>query len=124
MKIDFNVELINPLTEAPFEFEMKEGQKVKKYNPTLKTVAVESLSVLMTGEEMLSGLEKFKRGQLAVKINNAKEPLEVSVEEVALIKDITGKLYPPVTMAAIWGLLESLESPNKGPTLVEGTSGK
>lgn len=106
MKIDFNQILVNPVTELPFEWGTKDGKIVPNYSPTLKDIAIESLSVLIQGET-LPGVDRFKRGMLAATIYRGKESVDLTVEEISLLKDLTGKLYPPLTVAAIWQLLEN-----------------
>ena len=61
-------------------------------------------------DEQASGEEKFKRYQLAERISAA-GPQDVSVEEVALIKRLIGKGYPPMVVGPAWLALENDPAP-------------
>lgn len=57
-------------------------------------------------EEKLSGKDKALRGNLAMAIYAAKEPMDLPIEDVALIKDQIGKLATPLIVAQSWKMLE------------------
>jgi hypothetical protein len=76
---------------------------------TLGTVAINALLGTYP-DEQTSGEEKFKRYQLAERISTAGAQ-EVSVEEVALIKRLIGKGYPPMVVGPAWLALENDPAP-------------
>ena len=76
---------------------------------TLGTVAINALLGTYP-DEQASGEEKFKRYQLAERISAA-GPQDVSVEEVALIKRLIGKGYPPMVVGPAWLALENDPAP-------------
>lgn len=56
-------------------------------------------------DELIDGQEKFKRFQLSLLINTQDEP-ELATEDVAKIKLLLGKAYPPLTVGRCYELLE------------------
>ena len=72
----------------------------------LRDVATNALLAVFQDEQNLSGEEKLKRWELAVKIRRAVDPCEISVEEVSLVKKLIGKAYAPVISGQAWHMLE------------------
>lgn len=58
---------------------------------TIKDLMVKALCAAYKGEEHLEGPEKLKRGVLAQKIYTSDTEVELTAEEVALIKQLIGK---------------------------------
>ena len=52
------------------------------------------------------GVEKAKRFTLAMKIHGTKEPVDVTAEEIALIKKLIGKVYTALVVGRAYELLE------------------
>lgn len=74
---------------------------------TLRTLAVNVLMATFEDEKNLSGEEKVKRYETALMVHNSKdEPVEMSVEDVALIKRLIGKSYGPLFVGQAWKMLE------------------
>ncbi len=71
---------------------------------TLKTTLIAAL--LFQDTPPPSAEEKYKRFKLALKLEQGSD-VELSVEEIAKIKDLVGKSYPAASMGAIWDLLEA-----------------
>jgi hypothetical protein len=79
--------------------------KDKDQTLTLGAVSIDALLVSVDADRNLSGPDKFKYGELARKVHN--EPTApLSVEEIALIKDRIGKVYPPEVITPAWHLIE------------------
>ena len=76
-----------------------------KTSLTLGDVAVGALETPIEEDRNMAGSEKFKRDQLARKIYGAKS-VELSVEEVALVKERIGKVYGPIVVGPAWSLLD------------------
>ena len=93
MKINFN-QLIKNI----------QGEEIKDL--TLKTVSVEALLATFSDEQSLSGEEKAKRYVLATRIYANPEELDLTVEEVAKIKQLIGKGYGPLIVGQAWDMLE------------------
>jgi hypothetical protein len=72
----------------------------------LQKIIVDALQANVKGEESIAGTEKVKRFQLAVKVYSGDE-VELSAEDIALIKDLIGKLYGPLVVGRSYELLES-----------------
>jgi hypothetical protein len=83
---------------------------------TLRDVAVKALLVILPegpGAPQVKPDERAKRGWLAQKIHDAQEPLELKAEQVALLKDLIGKLYPPLTVMRAWAILDPATEPKE-----------
>jgi len=73
---------------------------------TVRGVCIEALLATYNDEAQLAGEEKLKRWELAVKIKNAVDPVEITVEETSLIKLLVGKAYSPLVVGQVWKILE------------------
>ena len=87
MKIDFSTK-INTIHGTPFQVPNGEGGT---RDMELKDVCVEALYT-PNPQSPDSGAEKFRLHQLAVKLHRGGE-IEISPEDVALVKDKIGTLY-------------------------------
>lgn len=86
-----------------------EGNPVKddKENViTLKSIAIGALMASYQDEQNLSGEEKFKRYNLALKIN-AGGPVEISAEDLSDLKKLIGKGFSVLAVGQAYGLLET-----------------
>ena len=96
MQLNFNVQLVSfdgPLVEA--------GKPI-----TLKQMAILALSVAIPDEQGVGGDEKFKRYQLADRISQSTEAVEVTAEEIAKIKMLLGKGWGAMIVGPSYMLLE------------------
>ena len=93
MKINFNQPIKNI-----------QGEEIKDL--TLKTVSVESLLATFDDERSLLGAEKAKRYVLATRIYANPEELDLTIEEIAKIKQLIGKGYGPLVVGQAWEMLE------------------
>ncbi len=122
MKIDFRQVLIN-LTGTPVK-----GPDEKAV--TLGDVAIVALDGPparrdpRTGQsvpsEEIDGKEKHRRGYLQERIFRAKEPLELDVEEIKLIKEMIGKAQGPRIVYQAWEMLEGRERPEPQEKIPSG----
>jgi len=72
---------------------------------TLKEVSVIALMSSYEDERNLPGEQKFERWRLANKIHGG-DVVELSIEEVALLKKLIGKAWGPLVVGQAWTLLE------------------
>lgn len=73
----------------------------------LRVLAVNALMATFEDERNLSGEEKVKRYDIAFLVHNSKdEPVEMSIEDVALIKRLIGRSYGPLLVGQAWKMLE------------------
>ena len=79
------------------------GEEIKDL--TLKSISVEALLATFDDERSLSGEEKAKRYLLATRIY-ANDELDLTVEEVAKIKQLIGKGYGALVVGQAWEMLE------------------
>jgi hypothetical protein len=71
---------------------------------TLKSVCINALLAQYPNEKDLSGVEKFRRFDLARQINSGVE--EMPVEDVSLLKDLVGKAFMPIVVGSAWELMD------------------
>lgn len=106
MQIDFRTKLISQ-TGEPLEAEERKDDDVKKVQMTLGGACSKSLLSVATRKDMEeSGEVKYKRWQLAGKIMNTKEAVDVTAEEIVLIKKHVGNSYGPVVVGPVYDILE------------------
>lgn len=73
----------------------------------------ETMKVVVTGallhnygDENVSGMEKFTRGQLAQKIHVGGD-IDLTVEELSKIKELVGKFGTPLSVLQIFKVIEA-----------------
>ena len=98
MKTNFN-QTLKELDGKPMKGE--KGEEVK-----LSLPSINSLLATPTNE-ILEPVEKIVRYGIAQKISRAKGPVELTIEEVAKIKELVGKYMPTVVMGSVYEILES-----------------
>lgn len=98
MIIDFTQELVNPITGEKILMDIGSTDVV-----TLSDIAVNALVTPIDGER-LDGKTKFELMKFAQKIHNAKD-VDITVEEVAKIKERVGVMYPQLLVGAVYELL-------------------
>jgi hypothetical protein len=69
----------------------------------LRDVVVEAL---LRPDDKLSGKEKAERYILAVKIHTSPKEIDLTVEELAKIKELVGKVFAPLIVGQAWQMLE------------------
>lgn len=90
-----------------------DGQPVKDdtgKTTTLGRVAMISLGSRYQEDTNASTDEIYKRGQLAAKVYEAKAPVDLTVEEVALIKRFIAKSQSPLIVAKVFPMLDKAEA--------------
>ena len=123
MKIDFNYKFVNLdgsiIPEGPDMTEEIDGKLVKRKSPpfTLRTACVNVL-VMQERDAMgrqvvkeLSAKEKVRRYQLAVKIFKSKGLVDLPAEDIALLKELIGRIYPPITVGQAFEILDPHSAP-------------
>ena len=101
MKINLNFAFVNLKGEPIPRGEGKENST----QLNLKTVCVSSL-LGSYQDERIEGLEKLSRYKLAVKIFNAIDEVELTVEEIALIKKLIAKMFSVLVTGQVWEYIE------------------
>lgn len=106
MKINFNQKLFRLV-------ETDEGLKAQPMfdggcEMTLRSVSLGSL-MIMAGNDQVPAVERAKRYDLALRFIDSDE-VDFEAEEIALIKDLIGKMYHPIIVGQVWRLLEGKPS--------------
>ena len=102
--------LINVVDNEP---DANGRQKITPKKITLRDAITSSL--LSDGADgrpsTIAGAEKARRYFLATKIHQAKEQVELSVDDAKLIKDEIGKVYPPLVVGQAYAVLDPEDKP-------------
>lgn len=80
--------------------------KEENVNITMKKLCANALGGVFQDENNLSGEEKFKRYELALKIMRGGE-VDILPEEITLLKKLTGKMYSTFVVGRIYEFLNS-----------------
>lgn len=70
-----------------------------------KAVVVTALLAAFSDEAGLSVAEKVQRFALAVRLQNASAEVDVSLEDLVLIKKLVGKAYSPLIVGRVYEIL-------------------
>ena len=98
-----------PIIKSP-EVKDSEGKVIEK--EVLFSVKEACMTALVNWQpsEKVAGDEKFRRFELAVKVKAAKTEIDVSVEEIALVKQLIGDLFSPIVVGQAWNALEGKDA--------------
>lgn len=82
------------------------------------TLGVVSTQALVSSypDEKIDGVEKLKRGQLALKILDSKGDVTLTAEEVALLKNVIAKGFGPLVVSRAWPMLDGGVTPPSTPS--------
>jgi len=85
---------------------MKDGDgKGEIVDANLRTAIINALEASLEIDKNEQPIKKYERSKLADRIYENDE-VELSIEEVALIKDRVGKVFGSYVVKVIWDLLE------------------
>jgi len=73
------------------------------------TLRVAMINAILSPVEREAGTEKVKKYELARRIHSAKSEVELSIEEVSLIKERIGDVFPILIVGQIFDILEGKE---------------
>ena len=97
MKIDFSKVPVD-LDGIPFT---EKDVPVK-----VSSIAINALLATFPHEQALSGEDKLKRFTLAQRIKTNEKSVDISAEELALIKSLIGYGFPPLCVGAAYAILD------------------
>lgn len=97
MKIKID-EAIKTLDGKP----IKEG----KDPVTVKDILLQACTAQLQEDAQMPGVKKFELYNLANKINGQKKDIELTVEEIATLKDRVGKAFNVLVVGQVWTILE------------------
>lgn len=107
MKIDMTQGLKDLDGKDLFVQEVKGGQVVNTETKlTLRSVCTEALMGTYPQHEVAGGEEKFKRYQMALKLNIADGEVEIEPEDVVLIKKLIGFSHSVVITGKAYEMLK------------------
>lgn len=90
--------------------------KLKEKEPLMmRIVCVNSLLTQTQDDKNIDGNEKAKRFELAMRIYTEKE-IDLNVDELKLIKDLIGKIYPPLVVGRAYQILDPKPKASDGLT--------
>lgn len=107
MKVKVTEQLIDVRDNEALMIEKKKkgSEEMEMVPMTLRFVSTEALGVMLRGEESESQEVKLKRGKLIERIC-LEEECEMSIEEVALVKERIAKIYGPLVVVAVEKILD------------------
>lgn len=103
------------LIDFGYKFKTFDGKPLSKGrdvegDQTLGDVCVDCLAGTVpantTKPKQLTGASSIAQFHLAEDIHNAKEPLDVSVSNIKLLKDLIEERYIPLVVAQAWEILD------------------
>lgn len=94
------------MTQAEREAIAAAINKTGRPQITLKRAAVNAVQAMFEDERNLDGSEKLKRWQLAMRIHLGGD-VDLSADEITLVKKLVGKLYGPSVVGPVWTALEA-----------------
>lgn len=110
--IDFTQIIVNPITGKPFMQPASDcrpgdtaGKDCAELEMTLGDAAVAGLEGLTDSDRGIDAKTKFDRDELARKIYKNKNAV-LSVDEIKIVKDRIGLVWPPAVIGASWRLLD------------------
>jgi hypothetical protein len=112
MKIDYD-KTIDQLDGPPYTIETAPG--VPKKNLTLRTAIIFACSTALQTDEAMSMVDKFKIGECAML---AHKGLDLAVEQVALMKERTAKVFNSPTLVYLLNEAFEAQAPTTAPALV------
>lgn len=119
MRFDFSQFILN-LDNQPIPNRRDPNNPRESAPPmSLSTVCVNALLGFDPQEDArLEGTEKLRRFNLAQKLYNGGW-VEVTAEEVALLKTLVNRMYAPLIVGRVWQVLESNDSQHPATERVE-----
>jgi len=94
--------------------EDEEGRVIEGEIFTLKVACANALLGVFQGEENLSGAEKAKRYHLAMRIHASDGKVDLSVDELKLLKDLMGKNPSSLIVGQAFDILDPPKQEIKG----------
>lgn len=73
------------------------------------TLRMAMVNAILSPIEKESGMDKVKKFNLAKKIHDAESEVDLTVEEVSLIKERIGEVFPAIIVGQVFDLLEGKE---------------
>ena len=74
------------------------------------TLRMAMVNAILSPVEKESGMDKVKKYELAKRIHNAKDEVELSAEDISLIKERIGEVFPALIVGQVFDLLEGKDS--------------
>ncbi len=105
MKIDFTQKLVN-LRGKPLKHNDKDDKEVQT---TLRDVCSEAMLAVTDKDKNEGGKARYERWELAGKIINTGNVVELKTEEISTIKERVGMIYGPAIVGPVYDLLEKKE---------------
>lgn len=84
---------------------MKDNVDGKAIDAILRVALINALEAPLETDRNEQPIEKYKRSKLADRVYENDE-VELSIEDIALIKDRVGKVFGSYVVKVVWDLLE------------------
>jgi hypothetical protein len=77
-----------------------------KGNAISATVKMAIVNAILSPDQKDKGVDKVRKYELAKRVHTALTKIDLSPEEIVLIKDTVGELYAPIVVGQIFDLLK------------------
>ena len=94
-----------------FDLEEEPMKTPKGKDATVRFVFCEALILPSQKEGEIEGQEKARRFALAQKIAASQETVDLSVDDVALLKKLIGNGFPVLVVGQVYRLIEAADKP-------------
>ena len=85
------------------------GKPMKNQDGTdflLRDAATVALDANFEEDKRLEYKEKYRRGDLAKRIYRCKEPINLDVDDLKLVKDMVGRAFGPQVVKEAWDMID------------------
>ena len=103
MRRDFSQPILD-LNDKPVK--MQTGVDGAVTEMTLGMIAMNALLGTYEDERNLTGKEKAERMQIALRINKRMKEVDLTAEQMTMVKTLIAKCYGPLFVGRAWELLE------------------
>ena len=85
------------------------GEKMKSVDGSTATAKSVIIDALLADDRQLSGTDKMKHFALAEKIHKSDDSVELSTEDLTIIKGAVGKIFAPMVVGQVYRIIEEIE---------------
>lgn len=102
MKVNINGQVLVGYDDRPLKMDASPNAP----DSTLKAVVYQALTVSLPGDEGQTKEAKYSFYKLAKKVKNSQGELDLTVEQLGIIKDRVAKAYPPLIIGQVYEFIE------------------
>lgn len=104
MKVDFDY-ILQDLFGAP----IMDGNSGEQKPATLRSVVANALLITIPEDATMNGAKKIELYNIALRVHNSEEPVDITAAEATLIQDRLARIYGPLVVGQCHDLLDGAE---------------